>query len=164
MLSEAGYKEKHEEGLKINTSKQIHQRLPIALAQVKEGNTSENLLNEIQEIYIFCIKEVVSRCYLKNGQQYIEFNKSIIQNGYYIFMNSRNSKTPYSYRLLLNPSEKINLKRSIHMEKVHMEKYKNNKFQVSARILNEEFFLYQIFKIILSISSKSLRHLLIIFQ
>ena len=26
------------------------QRLPIALAQVKEGNTSENLLNEISQI------------------------------------------------------------------------------------------------------------------
>ena len=46
MLSEAGYKEKHEEGLKILTSKQIHQRLPIALAQIKEGNTSENLLTK----------------------------------------------------------------------------------------------------------------------
>ena len=54
-------------------------------------------------------------------------------------MNSRNSKTPYPYRLLLNLSKKINLKTSIHIEKVHMEKYKNNKFQISARILNEEF-------------------------
>ena len=33
--------------LKIITPKQILQRLPIALAQVKAGNTSENLLNEI---------------------------------------------------------------------------------------------------------------------
>ena len=30
--------------------KQIIQRLPIALAQVKAGNKSENLLNEIREI------------------------------------------------------------------------------------------------------------------
>ena len=28
----------------------MHQRLPIALAQVKAGNTSENLLNEIRQI------------------------------------------------------------------------------------------------------------------
>ena len=34
-------------GLKISTSKQMLQRLPIALAQVKAGNTSENLLNEV---------------------------------------------------------------------------------------------------------------------
>ena len=31
------------------------QRLPIALAQIKAGNTSENLLNEICQIYILCI-------------------------------------------------------------------------------------------------------------
>ena len=31
------------------------QRLPIALAQVKEGNTSENLLNEIRQLIHFCI-------------------------------------------------------------------------------------------------------------
>ena len=33
--------------LKILTPKQMLQRLPIALAQVKAGNNSENLLNEI---------------------------------------------------------------------------------------------------------------------
>ena len=32
-------------GLKIVTPKQFLQRLPIALAQVKGGNNSENLLN-----------------------------------------------------------------------------------------------------------------------
>ena len=31
------------------------QRLPIALAQVKEGNTSENLVNENQTNYIFFV-------------------------------------------------------------------------------------------------------------
>ena len=35
--------------LRILTPKQI-QRLPIALAQVKAGNTYENLLNEVQQI------------------------------------------------------------------------------------------------------------------
>ena len=37
-------------GLKILTSRKMLQRLPIALAQVKAGNTSENLLNEIRQI------------------------------------------------------------------------------------------------------------------
>ena len=36
--------------LKILTPKQTLQRLPIALAQVKVGNTSQNLLNEIRQI------------------------------------------------------------------------------------------------------------------
>ena len=35
------------EGLKILTPKQMLQRLPKALAQVKAGNTSESLLNDI---------------------------------------------------------------------------------------------------------------------
>ena len=47
--SEANYKSKQNEtkgkGLKILTPKQMLQRLPIALAQVKAGNNSENLLN-----------------------------------------------------------------------------------------------------------------------
>ena len=37
-------------GLKILTPKQMLQRLPIALAQVKSGNNLENLLNEIKQI------------------------------------------------------------------------------------------------------------------
>ena len=37
-------------GLRIRTPKQILQRLPIALAQIKAGNNSESLLNEIRQI------------------------------------------------------------------------------------------------------------------
>ena len=51
MLSDVNYNAKRNEtkgkGLKILTPKQMLQRLPIALAQVKTGNNSENLLNEI---------------------------------------------------------------------------------------------------------------------
>ena len=36
--------------LKVLTPKQMLQRLPIALAQVKAGNNSESLLNEIRKI------------------------------------------------------------------------------------------------------------------
>ena len=39
------------EGLKILTPKQIFQKFPIALAQVKAGNTPKNLLNEIPQMY-----------------------------------------------------------------------------------------------------------------
>ena len=40
------------------------QRLPIALAQVKAGNTSENILNEIRQIiyYLYREKEVTIKC------------------------------------------------------------------------------------------------------
>ena len=53
MLSEAKYKAKYGRGIKILTSKQVLQRLPIALAKVKAANTSENLLNEIRETIHF---------------------------------------------------------------------------------------------------------------
>ena len=50
MTSEAKYKAKYGEGLKILSPAQMLQRLPIALAQVKVGNTSENFLNQIRQI------------------------------------------------------------------------------------------------------------------
>ena len=48
---------KNGKGLKILTPKQMLQRLPIALAQVKAGNISENLLNAIREIMYFLYRE-----------------------------------------------------------------------------------------------------------
>ena len=54
MLSDANYDARNNEtkgkGLKILTPKQMLQRLPIALAQVKASNNSESLLNEIRQI------------------------------------------------------------------------------------------------------------------
>ena len=50
LLSEAKYKAKYRKGLKILTTEQMLQRLPIGLAQAKASNTSENLLNEIRQI------------------------------------------------------------------------------------------------------------------
>ena len=40
------------------------QRLPVALAQVKAGNTSENLLNETRQIIysLYREKEVTKKC------------------------------------------------------------------------------------------------------
>ena len=53
------------ECIKILTPKQMLQRLPIAFAQVKVGNTSENLLNEIRQIiyYLYTEKEVTKKVY-----------------------------------------------------------------------------------------------------
>ena len=44
------HKTKYGTGLKILIRKQMFQRLPIALPQLKVGKNSENLLNEIRQI------------------------------------------------------------------------------------------------------------------
>ena len=49
--------------LKISTAKQMLQRLPIALAQKKDGNISENLLNEMRQIIysLYRAKEITKK-------------------------------------------------------------------------------------------------------
>ena len=49
MMSEAVYKSKQGTGL-ILTPKQMLQRLPVALGQVKAGNNSQSLLSEIRKM------------------------------------------------------------------------------------------------------------------
>ena len=67
-----------------------------------------------------------------------------------MFMNSENSKSSDTHRLLLSLLDKINLKRSdkyvalsnliIYYILKNMKKsYKNNKFKISAPAWNEEF-------------------------
>ena len=58
-------KQQKGKGIKILTPKQMLQRLPIALAQVKAGNTSENLLYEISQILysLYREKEVTKKVY-----------------------------------------------------------------------------------------------------
>ena len=65
MMSEAKLKASNETGLKILTPKQMLQRLPIALAQVKAGNNSENLLNEIRQVVysLYQSMEITKRVY-----------------------------------------------------------------------------------------------------
>ena len=69
MLSDAKYDAKENgtngTGIKILTPKQMFQRLPIALAQVKAGNNSENLLNEIRQIVysLYQSKEITKKVY-----------------------------------------------------------------------------------------------------
>ena len=50
MVHKAAHNAKHGKGLARLTPKQMLQRLRITLAQIKAGNTSENLLNEIRQI------------------------------------------------------------------------------------------------------------------
>ena len=63
MLFEAKYKAKQGTGLKILTPKQMLQRLPLALAQIKAGNNSESLLNEIRQIVcsLYQSKEITKK-------------------------------------------------------------------------------------------------------
>ena len=52
-------------GLKILASNQMLKRLPIALAQVKAGNNSESLLNEIRQLVfsLYRSKEITKKVY-----------------------------------------------------------------------------------------------------
>ena len=53
------------ERLKILTPNQMLKRLPIAFAQVKAGNNSESLLNEIRQIVysLYRSKEITKKVY-----------------------------------------------------------------------------------------------------
>ena len=52
-------------GLKILAHKQMLQRLPITLAQIKSGNSSESLLNEVrQTVYSFYQSKEITKKYI----------------------------------------------------------------------------------------------------
>ena len=57
--------EEEGEGLKILTPNQILKRLPIALAEIKAGNNSESLLNEIRQIayYLYRSRKITKMLY-----------------------------------------------------------------------------------------------------
>ena len=69
MLSDANYDVKQNEtketGFKILTPKQMLQGSPIAFAQVKAGNNSESLLNEIRQIVysLYQSKQITKKVY-----------------------------------------------------------------------------------------------------
>ena len=67
MILEAKKLTREQEGtaLKILTPNQMLKRLPIALAQVKAGNNSESLLNEIRQIVysLYRSKEITKKVY-----------------------------------------------------------------------------------------------------
>ena len=58
-------KEQEGTGLKILTPNQMLKRLPIARAQIKAGNNSESLLNEIRQIVysLYRSKEITKKVY-----------------------------------------------------------------------------------------------------
>ena len=140
--SEAIYETKQDEtkgaGLKILTPKQLLQRLPIALAQLKAGNNSESLLNEIMQIVYSLYQSKTS------------LKKYTITKMDTIFMNSQNSKTSEPHILILKLTDKLDLKRgekiialsnlSIHYTCKNIKSsYNNNKFKISAPTWNDKF-------------------------
>ena len=75
--------------LKILTAKQMLQRLPIALAQVKAWNNSESLLNEIRQIAYFLYQsKQITKKVCNNIIKFINVEKMDT-----IFINSENSRT-----------------------------------------------------------------------
>ena len=66
MVSETKLKAAKGLGLKTLIHQQMLQILPVALAQVKAGNNSENLLNEIRQI-VYSLnhsKEITKKVYI----------------------------------------------------------------------------------------------------
>ena len=116
------------------------QRLPVALAQVKAGNTSENFLNEIREVIYssYKAKEIIKKVH-NNIMNSIKLKNRMGT----MFLNSENSKTSDPHRLLFNLLDKLSLKRSdkyvvlsnlsiYYTWKNLKNSYKNNKFKISA--------------------------------
>ena len=104
------------------------QSLPIALAQVKAGNNSESLLNEIREIVysLYQSKQITKKVYnniIKSIQERIKMDT--------IFINSENSKTSEPHILVLTLNNKLDLRigenivaLSIKLSQIHMVKHK----------------------------------------
>ena len=130
-------------GLKILTSKQMLQRLLIALAQVKASN---NLLNEIRQVVysLYQSKEITKKVYNN-------IIKSIqIKTMGTVFMNSENSRTFEPHVLILKLTDKLDLRwgekiialsdLSIYYTWKNIKSsYNNNKFKISVPTWNDKF-------------------------
>ena len=114
----------------------------MCLAQITASNTTENLLNETKKhIYsLYRAKEITNKVY-NNIMNSTKLSNRMDT----IFMDSQNSKTSDPHRLLLNLSDKTNLKKkdkyvalsnfNIYYTSRYIKKsYKNNKFKTSANM------------------------------
>ena len=135
-------------GLKILTPKQMLQRLPISLAQIKAGNNSQSLLNEIRQIVysFYQSKEITKKVY----NNILKSIKVLYKNMDTIFMNSENSRTSKYHVLLLKLVDKLDLRsgqKSVALSNLSIyytwknikSSYKNNKFKISAPTRHDEF-------------------------
>ena len=140
----AGILNPNHSKLKIITPKQMLQRLPIALAQVKAGNNSESLLNEIRKIvYSLYQSKLITK------KVYNNIIKSINIKMDTSFMNSENSRTPKPHLVTLKLTNKLDLRigkkvialsnLSIYYTWKNIKSSYNNKFKISAPTWNDEF-------------------------
>ena len=148
----AGILNPNHSKLKILTPKQMLQRLPIALAQVKAGNNSESLLNEIRQIVysLYQSKQITKKIY-NNIIKSIQWNcTQICIKMDTIFMNSENSKTSKLHVLILKLTNKLDLRigeKIIALSNLSIyytwknikSSYNNNKFKISAPTWNDKF-------------------------
>ena len=81
MMSKIKYRATKVKRIKVLTTKQMLQRLPISLAQLKAGNDSKSLLNEIRQIVysLYQSKQITKKIY-NNMIKSIQY-----KNGYYIY-------------------------------------------------------------------------------
>ena len=148
----AGILNPNHSKFKILSPKQMLQRLPIALAQVKAGKNSENLLNEIRKIVysLYQSKKFTKKVYNNIIKSIQQSTYAHIKDGYYIsiFMNSENSKNSDPHVLIL--TNKLDLRigeevitfsnlRIYYTWKNIKSSYNNNKFKRSAPTWNDEF-------------------------
>ena len=130
-------------GLKTLTPNQMLSRLPISLAQLKAGNNSEKLKNEIRQLFILCTDQKN----LQNNSKNIWL--ILLKNGK-IFVNIENSKTnePHTFRLHL--TDKLDLKDprknmgltnlSIYSNWKNIKsEYNNNRFKIFPLTWNDTF-------------------------
>ena len=125
-------------GLKILTPNQMLSRLPISLAQLKAGNSSEKLKNKIKQILYFYTDQ-------KNLQSNsIKIWLTLFKNGNNLYEHWE------SHKFRLSLSDKLNLKNpnknialgnlSIYYTWKNIKSaYNNNKFKISAPTWNDTF-------------------------
>ena len=79
-------------------------KLPITLAQLKAGNNSEKLKNEIRQLlyFLYRSKKLTKQLCKRFGRHYLKMET--------IFMNTENSKTNEAHRFKLDLTDKRNLK------------------------------------------------------
>ena len=118
-------------------------RLPISLAQIKAGNNSEKLKNEIGQLLysLYRSKQLKEQLY--------KSLVDIICNMETIFMNTENSKTSEPHRFKLDLTDKLNLKNpnknmavanlSIYHTWKNIKSEYNNKFKISAPTWDHTF-------------------------
>ena len=140
------------------------QILPIIYAELKVGDNSEDLLNEIRQIvyYLYQSNEITKKV-SNNTIKSIQIQKMDT-----IFMKSENSKTLKPQVLILKLTDKLDLRKgeksialsnfSIYYTWKNIQgSYNYNKFKLSAPTWNDKLespdgsYSYQIFKIIFSI-------------